>query len=53
MLSKDSMVVCDVYVNNPLLIVRLQKKYVANTLKIKIIDTWLAIDILMDMKENN
>ena len=24
-----------------------------NTFKIKIINIWLAIDILMDMKENN
>ena len=56
-LSKDSMVVCDVYVYNPLFIVETTKENMCysmvNTFKIKIIYTWLAIDILMDVKENN
>ena len=51
------MVVCDVYVYNPLLIVENTKGNMCysmvNTFKIKIIDTWLAINILTDMKENN
>ena len=53
-LSKDSMVVCDVYVYNLLLIVETIKGNmcysVVNTLKIKIIDTWLAIDTLRAWK---
>ena len=56
-LSKDGMVVCDVYVYNPLYVVETTKGNmyysVVNTFKIKIINTWLTIDTLTNMKENN
>ena len=48
---------CDVYVCNLLLIVETAKRNMcyskANTFKIKIIDTWLTVNISMDMKKNN